>query len=69
MFFGLALWFAKGGNHMSGKNPRKVSKPEYVITPAGPVLKKNVHTVGPDEEVRRNKDGSYSIVPRKPKKG
>ncbi len=37
---------------------------DLVITPAGPVRKKNVHKVGPDQAVRRNKDGTYTIVPK-----
>ena len=39
-------------------------KEEFVITPAGPVRKENVHRVGPDEAVRRNEDGTYRIVPK-----
>jgi hypothetical protein len=35
-----------------------------VITPGGPRPRSQVHHVRPDEVVRRNDDGSYSIVPR-----
>ena len=41
------------------------AKDDMVITPAGPVRKENVHRVGPDEVVRRNQDGEYTVV-RKP---
>ena len=61
-----------GDDHMT--NERKTgeennkkpgpSAEELVITPAGPVLKKNVHQVEPNQAVRRNKDGSYTIVPK-----
>ena len=42
----------------------KKEEPNLVITPAGPVPKENVHHVGPNQEVRRQKDGSYIIVPK-----
>ena len=38
-------------------------KRDLVITPAGPIPKENVHPVGPNEIVRRNADGTYTIVP------
>lgn len=37
-------------------------KRDLVITPAGPIPKENVHPVGPNEIVRRNADGTYTIV-------
>lgn len=49
------------------KADKKKSPPaaeEMVITPAGPVPKKQVHEVKPGEAVRRNKNGSLTKVPR-----
>jgi len=37
-----------------------------VITPAGPMPKDSVHPVRPDEAVRRNPDGTYTVVPKTP---
>ncbi len=37
---------------------------DLVITPGGPVRKDNVHPVGPNETVRREKDGTLVVVPR-----
>ena len=46
------------------KKPRQPPpKEDLVITPAGPMRRQNVHRVGPNETVRRNDDGTYSIVP------
>ena len=39
---------------------------EMVITPGGPRPKDNVHPVGPGQAVRRNQDGSYSVVRETP---
>jgi hypothetical protein len=39
---------------------------DLVITPGGPVRKDNVHPVGPNEAVRREKDGTLVVVPRGP---
>lgn len=44
------------------KSPKKH---DVVITPAGPVPKDKVHPVHPGETVRRNPDGSYTVVPKK----
>jgi hypothetical protein len=49
------------------ENTKKSSPPpedQLVITPAGPMQKKNVHEVGPNQVVRRNKDGTYTIAPK-----
>jgi hypothetical protein len=46
------------------KKPSPPPDEELVITPAGPVLKKNVHQVAPNQAVRRNQDGTYTIVPK-----
>jgi len=40
-----------------------------VITPGGPRQKKNVHRVEPGQTLRRNPDGTYSIVPATPETG
>ena len=49
------------------------SKPEdreeRVVTPAGPLPKSKVHPVKPGEVVRRNPDGTFSIVPQERPKG
>jgi hypothetical protein len=40
----------------------KKKKDKLVITPGGPRPPEQVHPVGPDEMVRRNPDGTYSVV-------
>ena len=35
---------------------------EMVITPAGPMRKRDVRPVGPDEMVIRNEDGTYQVI-------
>jgi hypothetical protein len=62
-----------GGNYMkkeretgeqdAGK-PSPPTREDLVITPAGPVRKENVHRVAPNQAVHRNKDGTYTIVPK-----
>jgi hypothetical protein len=37
---------------------------DVVMTPAGPVPKDKVHPVKPGEVVRRNEDGTYTVVPK-----
>jgi len=67
---GSALLLLQAGGlfaHAQGADMGKSGKPkkdDLVITPAGPVPKESVHRVGPNEEVRRQKDGTYVIVPR-----
>ena len=46
------------------KKPVPPPGEDLVITPAGPVPKENVHQIGPNQAVRRNPDGSYTIVPK-----
>jgi hypothetical protein len=59
-------------NHHAGSDaPReKSSSPgedrDVVVTPAGPMPRNSVHPVRPDEAVRRNPDGSYTVVPKDP---
>jgi hypothetical protein len=62
-----------GGNHMTKERetgeqdagkPSTSTQENLVITPAGPVRKENVHRVAPNQAVRRNKDGTYTIVPK-----
>jgi len=48
------------------KNQPDSSKDDLVITPGGPRPKDKVHPVGPGEAVRRNDDGSYSVVRQTP---
>ena len=45
----------------AGKPPRD---DDLVVTPGGPARRKNVHRVGPHEQVRANPDGTYTVVPR-----
>jgi len=47
--------------------PKKGSRKEepVVITPAGPMPKSKVHPVGPGESIRRNPDGTYTVIPKK----
>jgi len=47
------------------KNKQKsTGKPDMVNTPAGPVPRERVHEVKPGEVLRRNKDGTYTKVPK-----
>ncbi len=39
---------------------------EIVIAPGGPRRKSTVRKVEPGETVRRNPDGTYTVVPAKP---
>lgn len=41
----------------------KHDRPEVVLTPAGPVPKDQVHFVNSGGSVRRDPDGSYSLIP------
>ena len=54
------------------KHPAKInrskqesSREEVVITPAGPVPKDQVHPVGPGETIRRNPDGTFTVIRKK----
>ena len=49
----------------SGDRPSD-KKDDLVVTPGGPRPRDRVHGVGPDETVRRNADGTYSVVPKEP---
>jgi hypothetical protein len=46
----------------ANKSDPQKDKGDVVITPAGPMPKEKVHRVGPNEVVRRNDDGTYTIV-------
>jgi hypothetical protein len=46
------------------KGSKKTQKPNLVITPGGPVQKDKVHEVPPGLAVRRNPDGTYTVVPK-----
>ena len=39
-------------------------KDDLVITPGGPRRRDQVHRIRPDEVLRQNEDGTYSIVPK-----
>ena len=43
--------------------PPNESNNEIVVTPAGPMHKNKVYSVKPGEVVRRNQDGTFTIVP------
>jgi hypothetical protein len=46
------------------QNKKQNNKNDVVITPAGPIPKDKVHEIKPNETIRRNEDGSYTIVPK-----
>lgn len=47
-----------------GKKTQRLSQPkDSVITPGGPRPKDQVRLIQSDEAVRRNKDGTYTVVP------
>lgn len=55
---------AGGNDHDTDKEDSdKKSKSDLVITPGGPRPADQVHTVEPGQKVRRNPDGTYSIIP------
>ena len=64
--------------HVQASGPRQsgpaatrlaADKDDPVITPGGPRPRDQVHHVRPGETVRRNDDGTYTIVPVKPPTG
>jgi hypothetical protein len=48
---------------MSKKAKLPSDKKDLVITPGGPRAKDQVRALKPGEALRRNADGSYTIVP------
>jgi hypothetical protein len=52
------------GNDKPHQPPKDDEKRGPVITPGGPRPPEQVHPVGPGEMVRRNPDGTYSVVPK-----
>ncbi len=48
---------------MSGPCDKEGDGADLVLTPAGLVPRGHVHPVGPGEAIRRNDDGTYSVVP------
>jgi hypothetical protein len=50
---------------MNKKPKRPSEKEDLVITPGGPRPKDQVHALKPGEALRRNEDGTYTIVPIK----
>jgi hypothetical protein len=48
-----------------GEKPRNSSESDQVVTPGGPRPKDRVRAIKPGEALRRNPDGTYSIVPIK----
>jgi hypothetical protein len=49
---------AKSGDRSSG------GKEGWVVTPGGPRPRDQTHHVGPGETIRRNADGTYTVVPK-----
>ena len=47
---------------VNGKHDAK-RKSKLVVTPGGPRPEEQVHFVGPNEAVRQNADGTFTIVP------
>jgi hypothetical protein len=57
-------------NDRAGGPRKKPSSPsedrDLVITPAGPRPRDSVHAIRPNEVVRRNPDGTYTVAPTDP---
>lgn len=58
----VAMTSSGGGS--CGKDGSADKKDDLVITPGGPRPREQVHPVGPGETVRRNPDGTYTVVPK-----
>jgi hypothetical protein len=60
-------------NDDTGERRKRPSSPsedrDLVITPAGPRPRDSVHAVRPNEVVRRNPDGTHTVVPTDPSVG
>jgi hypothetical protein len=60
------------GNASVAAGRRKIGEQKeqgpFVITPGGPRKPEQVHPVGADETLRRNPDGTYSVIPDQPKR-
>jgi hypothetical protein len=52
-----------GRGEAENATPQK-DKGDVVITPAGPIPKEKLREVGPDEVVRRNADGTHTVIPK-----
>ena len=50
---------------MGKKQKRPSKKDDLVITPGGPRPKDQVRIVKPGEALRRNEDGTFTVVPIK----
>jgi hypothetical protein len=55
---------ASSGSVPSDKDGSGNKPDDIVITPGGPRRRDQVHPVGPGETVRRNQDGTYTVVPK-----
>jgi hypothetical protein len=53
-----------GNDKPTDQQPKDDENRGPVITPGGPRPREQVHPVGPGEMVRRNPDGTYSVVPK-----
>lgn len=59
-----------GKKHTKQTRPTEIhEKKESGITPGGPRPKNQVHAVNPGQTIRRNEDGTYTIVPTQPPTG
>lgn len=62
--FGSQIAMAGSGSDRPSKEEvGDEKKDNIVITPGGPRPADQVHPVGPGQVVRRNPDGTYSVVP------
>jgi hypothetical protein len=49
--------------HMSDKPKGSKEETDLVVAPGGPRPKEQVHGVGPGQSVRRNEEGTYTVIP------
>lgn len=55
---------SKTSGASGSENAARPDDDNVVITPAGPVPRDRVRRVDPNEAVRRNEDGSQTVVPK-----
>jgi len=48
----------------SGDQSTSDKKDDLVVTPGGPRPRDQTHHVGPGETIRRNDDGTFTVVPK-----
>jgi hypothetical protein len=62
--FADCLVMTGSGSGSSDKDESENKPDDVVITPGGPRRRDQVHPVGPGETVRRNPDGTSTVVPK-----